>query len=346
MSAQIDSITIRRPDDMHLHLRDGAMLKDLVPATAAQFSRALVMPNLKPPVATVADAAAYRQRILDNLPADMNFTPLMSLYLTDHTSVQEITAAKESGFIVACKLYPAGATTNSHSGVTDISKIYPVLAEMARVGLLLLVHGEVTDQSIDIFDREATFIEQYLRKVVNDFPNLKIVMEHVTTKDAVDFVNSCGPNVAATITAHHLLYSRNAIFSGGINPHMYCLPILKRETHREALVAAAISGSPKFFAGTDSAPHPKHTKECDHGCAGCYTAFAAMPLYAETFDAANALDKLEGFCSVFGAQFYGLPLNDGTLTLKRQNVTIPATLPVGDHQVVPLRANETISWTC
>eukprot|EP00455_Lapot_gusevi_P038809 TRINITY_DN4350_c0_g3_i1.p1 TRINITY_DN4350_c0_g3~~TRINITY_DN4350_c0_g3_i1.p1 ORF type:complete len:353 (-),score=70.42 TRINITY_DN4350_c0_g3_i1:22-1080(-) len=337
-------VVIRRADDFHLHLRDGDVLQNVVPDAAAQFARAIVMPNLKPPVLTTEDAVAYRDRILSARPQGSDFTPLMTLYLTDNTDPQEIHRAKASGAVFAVKLYPAGATTNSASGVTDIRKVYPVLREMEAVGLPLLIHGEVTDPSVDFFDREAEFIGRYLRPLIQEFPGLKIVMEHITTKDAVDFVLSCGPNVGATITAHHLLYNRNSIFTSGLNPHFFCLPILKRETHRAALVAAATSGNPKFFAGTDSAPHPRHLKENDHGCAGCYTAFAALPLYTEVFDGAGALDQLEAFCSQNGANFYGLPLNEGSVVLEKQEWRAPETLPFGQHEVVPIRAGQTLLW--
>ncbi len=339
----MNTLTITRPDDWHLHVRDGAALSTVVPHTAAQFARAIIMPNLKPPVTTAAQALAYKQRILAAVPAGMAFEPLMTLYLTDNLPPSEITAAKAAG-IVACKLYPAGATTNSDAGVTDLRKIYPVLEAMQREGLLLLVHGEVTSPEIDLFDREAVFIEQQLQPLRRDFPALKIVMEHITTREAVDYVASADASLGATITAHHLLYNRNAIFTGGIRPHYYCLPVLKREVHRQALVRAATSGNPKFFLGTDSAPHPVHLKEHATGCAGCYTAHAAMELYAQAFDAVGALDKLEGFASFFGADFYGLPRNTGTLTLRRESWTPPERFAFGDAELKPLAAGEALAW--
>ncbi|SPA39390.1 dihydro-orotase [Cupriavidus taiwanensis] len=337
-------LTITRPDDWHLHLRDGAALAAVLPDTARQFARAIIMPNLKPPVTTVAQAQAYRARILAALPAGMQFEPLMTLYLTDNTSPEEIAAAKASGFVHGVKLYPAGATTNSDAGVTDIRRCYPALEAMQRAGLPLLVHGEVTDPAIDIFDREAVFIEQVMTPLRRDMPELKVVFEHITTKDAAQYVRDASGPVGATITAHHLLYNRNAIFTGGIRPHYYCLPVLKRETHREALVAAATSGSERFFLGTDSAPHARGLKEHACGCAGCYTALHAMELYAEAFDAAGALDKLEAFASFNGPAFYGLPRNTGTLTLEREDWQLPAELPYGDTTLVPLRGGETLRW--
>ena len=337
-------LTITRPDDWHLHLRDGAALAAVLPDTARQFARAIVMPNLKPPVTTVAQAQAYRARILAALPAGMQFEPLMTLYLTDNTSPEEIAAAKASGFVHGVKLYPAGATTNSDAGVTDIRRCYPALEAMQREGLPLLVHGEVTDPAIDIFDREAVFIEQVMTPLRRDMPELKVVFEHITTKDAAQYVRDASGPVGATITAHHLLYNRNAIFTGGIRPHYYCLPVLKREIHREALVAAATSGSERFFLGTDSAPHARGLKEHACGCAGCYTALHAMELYAEAFDAAGALDKLEAFASFNGPAFYGLPRNAGTLTLEREDWELPAELPYGDTTLVPLRGGETLRW--
>ena len=339
----MNTLTITRPDDWHLHVRDGAALATVVPHTAAQFGRAIIMPNLKPPVTTAAQALAYRERILAAVPAGMAFEPLMTLYLTDNLPPSEIAAAKAAG-IVACKLYPAGATTNSDAGVTDLRKIYPVLDAMQREGLLLLVHGEVTSPDIDLFDREAVFIEQQLQPLRRDFPGLKVVMEHITTREAADYVASADANLGATITAHHLLYNRNAIFSGGIRPHYYCLPVLKRETHRQALVRAATSGNSKFFLGTDSAPHPVHLKEHASGCAGCYTAHAALELYAQAFDAAGALDQLEGFASHFGADFYGLPRNAGTLTLRRESWTPPERFAFGDAELKPLAAGEALAW--
>ncbi|MBB3008814.1 dihydroorotase [Cupriavidus alkaliphilus] len=337
-------LTITRPDDWHLHLRDGAALAAVLPDTARQFARAIIMPNLKPPVTTVAQAQAYRARILAALPAGMQFEPLMTLYLTDNTSAEEIAVAKASGFVHGVKLYPAGATTNSDAGVTDIRRCYPALEAMQREGLPLLVHGEVTDPAIDIFDREAVFIERVMTPLRRDMPELKVVFEHITTKDAAQYVRDASGPVGATITAHHLLYNRNAIFTGGIRPHYYCLPVLKRETHREALVAAATSGSERFFLGTDSAPHARGLKEHACGCAGCYTALHAMELYAEAFDAAGALDKLEAFASFNGPAFYGLPRNTGTLTLEREDWELPAELPYGDATLVPLRGGETLRW--
>lgn len=337
-------LTITRPDDWHLHLRDGAALAAVLPDTARQFGRAIIMPNLKPPVTTVEQAQAYRARILAALPAGMSFEPLMTLYLTDNTPAEEIVAAKASGFVHGVKLYPAGATTNSDAGVTDIRRCAAALEAMQRVGLPLLVHGEVTDGDIDIFDREAVFIDRVMTPLRRDFPELKVVFEHITTKDAAQYVRDASGPVGATITAHHLLYNRNAIFTGGIRPHYYCLPVLKREIHREALVAAATSGSERFFLGTDSAPHARGLKEHACGCAGCYTALHAMELYAEAFDAAGALDKLEAFASFNGPAFYDLPRNAGTLTLEREDWELPAELPYGDATLVPLRAGETLRW--
>ncbi len=339
-------LTITRPDDWHLHLRDDEALKAVLPHTARQFARAIVMPNLKPPVTTVAQAAAYRDRILAALPAGMVFEPLMTLYLTDNTPAAEIRAAVESGFVKAVKLYPAGATTNSDAGVTDLARCDAALAEMERLGLPLLVHGEVTDPEIDLFDREAVFIERVLSPLLARRPGLRVVMEHITTKDAADFVAAAGANVGATITAHHLLYNRNAIFQGGVRPHWYCLPVLKRETHREALVRAAVSGNPKFFLGTDSAPHARGAKEAACGCAGCYTANAALELYAEAFEVAGALDRLEGFASHFGPDFYRLPRNTGTVSLEKRPQTLPQAYDyVPGETLVPLRAGETLAWT-
>jgi dihydroorotase len=338
-----DSLTITRPDDWHLHVRDGHALAAVVPHSARQFARALIMPNLRPPVTTAAQAAAYRERILAAVPAGVDFQPLMSLYLTDNLPPDEIRRAKAAG-VVAVKLYPAGATTNSDAGVTDLRKTYPTLEAMQREGVLLLVHGEVTDPSVDVFDREAVFIDRQLVPLRRDFPALKIVMEHLTTREGAQYVASAGAQTAGTITAHHLLYNRNAIFTGGIRPHFYCLPILKREEHRLALVQAATSGSDRFFLGTDSAPHPAHLKEHASGCAGCYTALTALELYAEAFDAAGALDRLEGFASVHGPAFYGLPRNRGTVTLKRERWTVPEALPFGEAEVKPLRAGDTVGW--
>ena len=342
-AASPSTLTLTRPDDWHLHLRDGEALRTVVPHTAAQFGRAIIMPNLKPPVTTAAQALAYRARIQAAVPAGLDFEPLMTLYLTDNLPADEIVRARDAG-VVACKLYPAGATTNSDAGVTDIRKTYQTLEAMQKAGVLLLVHGEVTSPDIDLFDREAVFIEQQLEPLRKDFPGLKIVMEHITTKEAAQYVAQADANLGATITAHHLLYNRNALFTGGIRPHYYCLPVLKRETHRQALVAAATSGSPKFFLGTDSAPHPAHLKEHATGCAGCYTAHAAMEMYAEVFDAAGALDRLEGFASFFGADFYGLPRNLGTVTLKRERWTPPESFAFGEARLKPLRSGETLPW--
>ncbi|KIF81163.1 dihydroorotase [Noviherbaspirillum autotrophicum] len=343
-SSSANSLTITRPDDWHLHLRDGAALASVLPHSARQFARAIVMPNLKPPVTTTAQAAAYRERILAALPPGMDFEPLMTLYLTDNTPPDEIRRAKDSGFIHAVKLYPAGATTNSDAGVTALSKCYKTLEAMQEIGMPFLVHGEVTDPVVDIFDREAVFIERVMQPLRRDMPALKVVFEHITTKDAAQYVSAADGHVAATITAHHLLYNRNEIFKGGIRPHYYCLPVLKREEHRQALVQAATSGSPKFFLGTDSAPHPKGLKEHACGCAGCYTALHAMELYAQAFDQAGALDKLEAFASFHGPDFYGLPRNAGTITLQRETWTLPAEVPLGEASVVPLNGGESIGW--
>jgi dihydroorotase len=337
------TLTITRPDDWHLHLRDGAALAAVLPHTARQFARAIVMPNLRPPVTTAAQAIAYRRRIAEALPAGAGFEPLMTLYLTDNTPPDEIARAKAAG-VVALKLYPAGATTNSDAGVTDLRKTYPTLAAMQREGLLLLVHGEVTDPEIDLFDREAVFIERVMQPLRRDFPELKIVFEHITTKEAADYVAASDAFTAATITAHHLLYNRNALFIGGLRPHYYCLPVLKREVHRQALVAAAASGSAKFFLGTDSAPHAAAMKEQSVCGAGCFTAPLALELYAEAFEAAGALDRLEAFASFHGADFYGLPRNRGHVTLRRQPWTVPETLPFGDAVIKPLRGGETLNW--
>ena len=336
-------ITITRPDDWHLHVRDGEALFTVVPHTAAQFARAIIMPNLKPPVTTAAQAVDYRKRILDAVPAGVSFEPLMTLYLTDNLPADEIKRAKEAG-VVAVKLYPAGATTNSDAGVTDLRKTYKTLEAMQREGLLLLVHGEVTSSDIDLFDREAVFIDTQLIPLRKDFPELKIVFEHITTKEAAHYVRDADRFTAATVTAHHLLYNRNAIFTGGIRPHYYCLPVLKRETHRVALVEAATSGSNKFFLGTDSAPHPAHLKEHATGCAGCYTAHAALEMYTEAFDAAGALDKLEAFASFNGADFYGLPRNMGTVTLRRESWTPPQSFAFGEAELKPLRSGEALPW--
>ena len=339
----MDTLTLTRPDDWHLHVRDGAALAAVVPHTARQFGRAIIMPNLKPPVTTANEAAHYRARIRAAVPAGVDFEPLMTLYLTDKLPPEEIERAKAAG-VVACKLYPAGATTNSDAGVTDIRKTYKTLEAMQREGLLLLVHGEVTSPEIDLFDREAVFIEKQLQPLRRDFPELKIVFEHITTQEAAQYVMESDSYTGATITAHHLLYNRNAIFTGGIRPHYYCLPVLKRETHRLALVAAATSGSAKFFLGTDSAPHPAHLKEHATGCAGCYTAHAAIEMYAEAFDAAGKLDKLEGFASFHGADFYGLPRNRGTITLRRESWTPPESFAFGEAELKPLRSGEALPW--
>jgi dihydroorotase len=344
MNAVVPSqITLTRPDDWHLHLRDGAALAAVLPHTSRQFARAIVMPNLRPPVTTTEQALAYRERILAARPAGSDFQPLMTLYLTDNLPPDEIRRAKEAG-IVAVKLYPAGATTNSDAGVTDLYKTYATLEAMQREGLPLLVHGEVTDPEVDLFDREAVFIDRVMKPLRHDFPSLKVVFEHLTTREGVQYVAEAGPFTAATITAQHLLYNRNAIFLGGVRPHFYCLPVLKSEAHRRALVAAATSGSPKFFLGTDSAPHAAHLKEHSAGHAGCYTALSALELYAEVFDAAGALDQLEGFASFHGADFYGLPRNRGTVTLKREAWTLPESLPFGEAQLKPLRGGETLAW--
>ena len=340
----MDSITLTRPDDWHLHLRDGAALAAVLPHTSARFARAIVMPNLRPPVTTTALARDYRDRILAALPEGASFEPLMTLYLTDLTAPDELRRAKASGFVHAVKLYPAGATTNSDSGVTSIDKCRAALETMQELGLPLLVHGEVTDPDVDVFDREQVFIDRILAPLVRSMPALRIVLEHITTRQAADFVREAGPNVAATITAHHLLLNRNAIFQGGVRPHHYCLPVLKREEHRRALVQAATSGSPRYFLGTDSAPHARHTKENDCGCAGVYTAHAGIELYAEAFDAAGALDRLEGFASVHGPAFYGLPRNDGAITLRRQAWDVPVEFPYGEHRLVGLRAGGRIGW--
>ncbi len=337
------TLTLRRPDDWHLHLRDGAAMAAVLPDTARQFARAIVMPNLKPPITTAAAAVAYRDRILAALPAGARFEPLMTLYLTDSLPPDEIVRARAAG-VVAVKLYPAGATTNSDAGVTDLRRTYATLEAMQRHGLRLLVHGEVTDPGIDIFDREKAFIDTVLAPLRRDFPELKIVFEHITTRDAADYVAESDAHVAATITAHHLLYNRNAIFAGGIRPHFYCLPVLKRETHRRALLAAATSGNAKFFLGTDSAPHAAPLKEHAVGCAGCYTARTALEFYAEAFDAAGALDRLEGFASLHGAAFYGLPPNAERVALRRETTGVPAALPFGDAELKPLRGGETVAW--
>jgi dihydroorotase len=337
-------LTLTRPDDWHLHVRDGEELRAVIPHTARQFARAIIMPNLQPPVTTTEQALAYCQRILDAVPAGTDFTPLMTLYLTDNTNADEITRAKASGKIVAVKYYPAGATTNSDAGVTDISNTWSTLEVMEDTGMPLLVHGEVTDPAVDVFDREAVFIETLLEPLTARFPKLKVVLEHVTTRQGVEFVRSAPETVAATITAHHLLLNRNAMFTGGLQPHAYCLPVLKRETHREALIEAATSGNRKFFLGTDSAPHAKERKESSCGCAGIYTAHAALELYAEAFETADSLDRLEGFASHFGPDFYGLPRNTQSITLEKTDRTIPESYPLGDSSVVPMFAGETLQW--
>ncbi|MCQ8888635.1 dihydroorotase [Pseudoalteromonas carrageenovora] len=342
-SNTVTTLTITRPDDWHVHLRDGDQLKDTVRDISRYMGRAIIMPNLVPPATCTDTALAYRERIMNAGPQGQ-FEPLMVLYLTDKTTPDEIKKAKATGKILAAKLYPAGATTNSDSGVTSVKNIYPVLKAMQEVGILLLVHGEVTDSSIDIFDREKVFLDTILGDVVADFPELKIVLEHITTKDAVEFVMAAPQNVAATITAHHLLYNRNHMLAGGIRPHYYCLPILKRNTHQQALMGAAISGNKKFFLGTDSAPHYKDKKEAACGCAGAYTAHASIELYAEAFEDAGALDKLEGFASHFGADFYGLERNADTITLEKSPWKVPATYTLGDSKVVPIKAEDTIDW--
>jgi dihydroorotase len=340
----VTSLTIRRPDDWHLHLRDGDALRAVVPHTAAQFARAIVMPNLKPPVTTTAQALAYRQRIIEALPRGSKFEPLMTLYLTDRTDPAEVDKAKASGAIHGFKLYPAGATTNSDSGVTDIRKVDSVLARMAELGVVLQVHGEVTDADIDVFDREARFIGAVLAPVIDRYPKLRVVFEHITTRDAVEFVRGARKGVGATITPQHLLMNRNALFTGGIRPHHYCLPVLKTEVDRRALLDAVASGDSRFFLGTDSAPHARHTKEAPCGCAGIYSAHAAIELYAEAFEAAGALGRLNGFASEHGAAFYGLPLNEGTVTLTKESWDVPASYRFGSDELVPLRAGEKIFW--
>ena len=338
------SLTIRRPDDWHLHLRDGDALRAVVPHTAAQFARAIVMPNLKPPVTTAAQALAYKQRIIEALPSGSKFEPLMTLYLTDRTDPAEVDKAQASGAIYGFKLYPAGATTNSDSGVTDIRKVDAVLARMAELGVVLQVHGEVTDADIDVFDREARFIGAVLAPVIDRYPKLRIVFEHITTREAVEFVRGARKGVGATITPQHLLMNRNALFTGGIRPHHYCLPVLKTEVDRRALLDAIASGDSRFFLGTDSAPHARHTKEAPCGCAGIYSAHAAIELYAEAFDAVGALRQLNGFASEYGAAFYGLPLNEGTVTLTKESWDVPASYRFGSDELVPLRAGEKIFW--
>jgi dihydroorotase len=340
----VNSVTIRRPDDWHLHLRDGPPMRSVLPLTAAQFARAIVMPNLKPAVTTTELALAYRERILDALPAGVRFEPLMTLYLTDHTEPAEIDRAKASGLVQGCKLYPAGATTHSDAGVTDIHRIEPVLARMSELDMVLQVHGEVTDPDVDVFEREARFIEWVLAPLVERFPRLRVVFEHITTRQAVEFVRHARTGVGATITPQHLLMNRNALFQGGIQPHHYCLPVLKTELDRRALLDTIASGEARFFLGTDSAPHAKHTKEAACGCAGIFSAHAAIELYAEAFDAVDALPKLQGFASEHGATFYGLPHNKGTLTLIKRTWTVPQAYAFGADEVVPLRAGERILW--
>ncbi|MFZ2540622.1 MAG: dihydroorotase [Gallionella sp.] len=340
----MQQLTLTRPDDWHLHLRDGALMQSVVQDTARQFARAIVMPNLRPPVTTTAQAQDYRARILAALPAGVRFDPLMTLYLTDNTTAHEIQRAKQSGMVHAVKFYPSGATTNSDAGVTDLRRIYPALEEMQRCGMPLLVHGEATDPTVDVFDREAVFIERTMIPLLRDLPQLRVVFEHITTRDAVQFVLGAPEHIAATITVHHLLYNRNAMFKGGMRPHYYCLPVLKREVHREALGKAAISGNPKFFLGTDSAPHAQHTKENNCGCAGIYTAYAAIELYAEAFDQFGALDKLEGFASFFGADYYRLPRNADRITLRKESWRVPDSMAFGEHKLVPLRAGEDVTW--
>jgi dihydroorotase len=338
-------LTITRPDDWHLHLRDGQLLAYTVPDAARYFGRAIVMPNLLPPVLNTAQALAYRERIMAHRPTDSQWKPLMVLYLTDNTDPAEIERAKASGHVVACKYYPAGATTNSDSGVTQLDNIYPVLARMEKIGMPLLLHGEVTDTEVDIFDREAVFIDRHLGKLTNNFPALKIVLEHITTRDGAQFVAEASARVAATITPQHLLFNRNQLLAGGVRPHYYCLPILKRQHHQQALIAAATSGDPSFFLGTDSAPHSTHRKETACGCAGCYSNHAALELYAEAFNQADALDKLEGFASFFGADFYGMPRNTDTITLQFSPWQNPTSLPFGSDTLTPLGAGETRQWS-
>lgn len=339
-----DSITIRRPDDWHVHLRDGEMLQAVAHYTARQFRRAIIMPNLVPPVMTVADGIAYRNRIMAAVPAYPDFDPLIVAYLTDNSDAHEITTGHNEGVFTACKLYPAHATTNSAHGVTNIANIMRVLEHMQDIGMPLLIHGEVTDHDVDIFDREAVFIDRTLAPLVRALPGLKIVFEHITTKEAADFVADAPANVAATITPQHLHINRNAMLVGGIRPHTYCLPVAKREKHRLAVRSAAISGSPKFFLGTDSAPHARHTKEASCGCAGIFNAPYALESYVQVFDEENALDRFEGFASLHGPAFYGLPVNEGSVTLRRGGETIPDTLPAGNHDIVPFHAGETLAW--
>ncbi|MEE9434564.1 MAG: dihydroorotase [Sphingorhabdus sp.] len=344
MPKQAETLTIRRPDDWHVHLRDGDMMRAVLPYTAAQFARAIVMPNLSPPVTSADAATAYRDRILAAVPDGMDFTPLMTAYLTDDSDADELARGHSEGVFTAAKLYPANATTGSAHGVTDIAKISGVLEKMQEVGMPLLIHGEATDSDVDIFDREAVFIERVLSKLTADMPELKIVFEHITTADAADFVGAGSANIAATITPQHLHINRNAIFEGGIRPHAYCLPIAKRERHRLALRKAASSGSPKFFLGTDSAPHERHAKESACGCAGIFNAAHALESYAEVFDAEDALDKLEGFASEHGPNFYGLPLNEGSVTLERAATNVPASLAAAGSEIVPFHAGEQLGW--
>ncbi|ABA58974.1 dihydroorotase [Nitrosococcus oceani ATCC 19707] len=340
----VTTLQLTRPDDWHLHLRDGKMLTDIVPATGRRFARAIIMPNLRPPITTTTQALAYRKRILAAQPKNLDFEPLMTLYLTDNTIPEEITRARDSGHIYAVKLYPAGATTNADFGVTCLHKLYPVLEALQQQQLPLLIHGEVTDPAVDIFDRERVFIESHLIPLLHDFPALRVVLEHITTQEAVDFIEAAPPNIAATITPHHLLFNRNALLAGGIQPHYYCLPVLKREIHRQALVAAATSGNPKFFLGTDSAPHAKTAKETACGCAGIYSSHAALELYAEAFEEASALEKLEAFASFHGPDFYGLPRNQDTVTLIKTPWQVPESLPYGDDALIPLRGGTTVAW--
>ena len=340
----MQTLTLTRPDDWHLHLRDGAMMAAVLPDTARVFARAIVMPNLKPPITTTEQALAYRERILAAVPARSSFQPLMTLYLTEAMEPEEIDRAVSSGLVYAVKYYPAGATTNAALGVRDVRRCYPVFAAMQRLGLPLLLHGESIDPAVDIFDREAVFISETLEPLLQDFPELPVVLEHITTEAAVEFVQSSSARLAATITAHHLLLNRNALFQGGIRPHHYCLPVLKRERHRQALLAAATSGNPRFFLGTDSAPHPQRDKESACGCAGIYTAHAALEFYAEAFASVDALDRLEAFASFFGPDFYGLPRNQEQITLERAEIAIPDTVSFGTEPGVPFRAGETVSW--
>jgi dihydroorotase len=338
------TLTLPRPDDWHVHLRDGPILQAVLGATIQAFGRAIVMPNLRPPITTTEDARQYRERIVRALPAGVRFEPLMTLYLTDRTSADEIARAKASGFVHAVKYYPAGATTHSEAGVSGLARVRSALAAMERHDVVLSIHGEVTDADVDVFDRERVFVERELTAIVRDHPGLRVVLEHVTTREAAQFVRDAGPNVAATITPQHLLFSRNALFAGGLRPHVYCLPVLKREGHRRALVEAATSGSAKFFLGTDSAPHARETKENACGCAGCYSAPVALPMYAEAFEDANALDRLEAFASVNGAAFYRLPRSDRTITLTRTSWRVPDALPLGDDTIVPLCAGRELRW--